>query len=260
MVSLALYDKIGTGYDTTRKADSYITSRLLFHIQPETGRRYLDLACGSGNYTIALKISGLDICGIDISDKMLRLAQQKDPSIGWILGDVEAMPFPDTSLTGAFCVLAIHHLINLQKVFNELFRVVTDRIVIFTSTAEQMEYYWLNEYFPEAMKKSIEQMPSNKTIEGALRKAGFSQILWDPYEIKDNLQDFILYIGKHRPEMYLDPKTRQGSSTFSSLADPEEVKRGCDLLKADIRSGRIIKITEAYHTNIGDYVFVIASK
>lgn len=257
---MALYDKIGNGYDTTRKADLYITGRLLFYMQPKVDKRYLDLACGSGNYTITLRTSGLDICGIDISDKMLSLARPKDPSINWVLGDVEALPFSYNSFTGAFCVLAIHQFKNLQQVFNESLRVVTDRLVIFTSTAEQMEGYWLNEYFPTAMRKSIEQMPSAKTIADTLRKVGFNRIVWEPYEIKDDLQDLFLYIGKHQPEMYLNSKIRQGSSTFSSLADFEEIKRGCDLLDADIRSGRIHKVMEAYNRNNGDYLFVTASK
>jgi 2-polyprenyl-3-methyl-5-hydroxy-6-metoxy-1,4-benzoquinol methylase len=36
---------------------------------------FLDIGCGSGNYTGALETKGLDIEGIDISDEMLR--QQK---------------------------------------------------------------------------------------------------------------------------------------------------------------------------------------
>jgi SAM-dependent methyltransferase len=85
---MALYDKIGIGYDNFRKADPYITSRLLSHNKPVSSRRCLDLACGSGNYTIALKKANVNISGIDISEHMLHLAQHKSPSINWILGYV----------------------------------------------------------------------------------------------------------------------------------------------------------------------------
>jgi hypothetical protein len=32
---LALYDKFSNCYDTTRKADPYVTGGLLFHMQPD---------------------------------------------------------------------------------------------------------------------------------------------------------------------------------------------------------------------------------
>lgn len=257
---MALYDKIGSGYDITRKADPYITSRLLFHLHPVPGRRYLDLACGSGNYTIALKESRIDVCGIDISGQMLSLARQKDPSNNWVRGDAEVLPFPDNSFAGVTCILAIHHFKNLQRALKEAFRVVTERMVIFTATAEQMESYWVNEYFPEAMRKSIEQMPSQKTVEEALKGAGFNQVIWEPYEIKNDLQDWFLYSGKHRPEMYLDPKTRLGISTFASLADADEIKKGCEILAADIGSGKIHQVMKSYASRIGDYMFVVGCK
>lgn len=255
---MALYDKIGERYDSTRKADPYITGRLLFHLKPLPNEKYLDLACGSGNYAVALKESGLNMYGIDISERMLRQAQQKGLSIPWFLGDAEALPFSDNSFTGATCILGIHHFKNLAKAFKELFRILTWRLVIFTATAEQMENYWLNEYFPEAMRKSIEQMPSKKIIEDSLLCAGFNDILWEPYEIQGDLQDFFLYIGKHHPEMYLDPQVRLGSSTFSSLADLDEVKEGCARLKADISSGRIYQIIKSYDSHEGDYMFGVA--
>jgi SAM-dependent methyltransferase len=257
---LALYDKIGSGYDINRKADPYITRRLLFHLHPVLRRMYLDLACGSGNYTIAFKESGIDVGGIDISGQMISLARQKDPSIDWVRGDTEALPFLDRSLAGATCILAIHHFKNLQRVFKEASRIVTERLVIFTATAEQVKGYWLNEYFPEAMRKSVDQMPSRNTIEKTLRDAGFNPVIWERYEIKNDLQDWFLYSGKHRPEMYLDPKIRLGISTFASLADAGEIKKGCDLLAADIRSGKIHQVTNSYNSRIGDYMFVVGCK
>ena len=49
-----LYDSIGIEYDTTRRADPYIAGRLAHHLALSKGGTYLDLACGSGNYTNAL--------------------------------------------------------------------------------------------------------------------------------------------------------------------------------------------------------------
>jgi len=193
---------------------------------------------------------------------MLSSAYQKNTSIAWGLGNVEAIPFQNGSFSGAICVLAIHHFVNLQLVFNEVARVLSSgRFVIFTATADQMRGYWLNEYFPRAMKKSIDQMPGKNEIIEALQNAGFRNIQMEPYEIRDDLEDLFLYSGKHRPGIYLDSQIRMGISTFAALADSNEIERGGKLLEADIRSGRLNEVIAYYGMReAGDYLFVVGRK
>lgn len=259
---MALYDKIGSSYDKSRCADPFISKRLYFHLHPDLNLRYLDIACGTGNYTIALQRLGLQISGIDQSIQMINIARQKDSSIKWFLGDVKELPFPNDIFSGATCILAIHHFTNLQCAFSEIARVMLKGyFVIFTATSEQMKRYWLNEYFPEAMGKSIRQMQRKSEIVGALKKAGFNKISFELYEIKEALEDFFLYSGKNHPEIYLDPRVRMNICTFAALAESDEVKRGCSLLDADIRSGRIHQVIDSYRLQIkGDYMFVIGRK
>lgn len=71
-----LYDDTGKEYDTTRKADPELAQRLRNHLQVSDGSRVLDIACGTGNYTIALANSGLLMTGVDISEEMISKAQR----------------------------------------------------------------------------------------------------------------------------------------------------------------------------------------
>ncbi len=159
------------------------------------------------------------------------------------------------------CTLAIHHFAALSPVFQEAYRVLDrGRFVILTATPVQMQSYRLNEYFPDAMVKSIEQMPALDLVTGALTQAGFTSIDTEGFDIRDDLQDFFLYSGKYRPDMYLDEGVRRGISTFASLADPEEVTSGCLRLAEDIQSGRIDEVRASYENQGGDYLFVIATK
>lgn len=64
----AIYNKIGKTYDLTRKADPTITKQLINLLQVEPNQKYLDLGCGTGNYTASLTAANIDIEGIDISD------------------------------------------------------------------------------------------------------------------------------------------------------------------------------------------------
>jgi predicted TPR repeat methyltransferase len=68
------YDKIGIGYNSTRQADPYLTERLLYHLQPKNNKLYLDIGCGTGNYTCALDDKGISFIGVEPSGEMLREA------------------------------------------------------------------------------------------------------------------------------------------------------------------------------------------
>lgn len=258
---MALYNQIGKTYDSTRRADPYLLSRLLHHLQPVPEELYLDVACGTGNYTIAIAETGVQLHGFDLSEQMLSKLRKKSESIPLFQGDVEAMLFEDQTYSGAICTLATHHFPDLYKAFKEIYRVLKPgRFVIFTATPEQMKGYWLNEYFPDAMEKSIVQMPDWVLVESALTEAGFANIQTDPYDIREDLQDLFLYSGKHRPRFYLDEKIRSGISTFSSLADPDEVERGLKKLEQDIESGDIERVIASYQYDQGDYLFVVSEK
>ncbi len=54
----AVYDSIGAGYERHRRADPAIVDTLTGALHAPSGGPYLDLACGSGNYTIALARQG----------------------------------------------------------------------------------------------------------------------------------------------------------------------------------------------------------
>ncbi len=191
---MAIYNQIGNSYNSTRKADPVIVRKVLDQLQPIRGERYLDLACGTGNYTIEYKKSGLQLIGVDPSKLMIDQAQVRDASIDWSIGSAEALPFEDNSFRGVICTNAIHHFQNLSKSFLECSRVISSgRLVIFCSTQEQMEQYWLNHYFPEMMRKSIEQMPTRNQIFECLEGAGFVEIVCEPFSVTSELEDLFLY-------------------------------------------------------------------
>jgi ubiquinone/menaquinone biosynthesis C-methylase UbiE len=257
----ALYDRIGLQYDTTRRADPYLVERLISHLNPVPHGEYLDMACGTGNYTVALARPDIRVYGVDQSQRMIAAAREKSPAVAWHLGNVEALPFRDGVFAGVLCTLAIHHFQALRPAFQEAFRVLAQgRFVLFTATAEQMRGYWLNAYFPTAMARSIVQMPTLPEIVHALREGGFTTIYLEPYQVRTDVQDFFLYSGKHWPEMYLDPHVRAGISTFAALADAAEVQDGCRRLSQDIQSGCIARVIARYQHTQGDYLFVVGEK
>lgn len=223
---------------------------------------YLDIGCGTGNYTLALADRGLDFVGIDPSSIMLKEAKSRSQKVKWLTGSAEQIPMENQSFEGAIATLTIHHWEDLEKAFSEMNRVlaINGRIVIFTSTSEQMNQYWLNHYFPKMLHHSIVQMPSFSKIKYAIASADLEIIAIEKYFIKNDLQDGFLYIGKNHPELYFNQKVRNGISSFSSLANGEEIKNGLQKLKHDLSKGTFESLRKGYDKGLGDYMFIVIKK
>ena len=261
VVTIPIYNQIGFNYNSTRKADPFITQTIINSLEAVPKVKYLDLACGTGNYTYAYHLNGLDFVGVDESKLMIEQAALNQPQLRWAIGNAENLPFENSVFNGITCTNAIHHFKNLQLVFKECVRVLkSGNLVIFCSTREQMKNYWLKHYFPKMMRRSTEQMPTLNAITDSLERAGFQNIKTSPYFVQSDLQDLFLYSGKNRPDLYLDEGFRRNISSFASLAETDEVNNGIEMLKVDIENGTIHKLIERSHSNAGDYLFVSGSR
>lgn len=257
-----IYDQIGRSYDETRSADPNIVTTICKLLSPKTDGHYLDIGCGSGNYTVALAQQGHQMTGIDISEKMLGKARKKSQSVSWHNCDAKKLQFNDCEFNGAICILAIHHIQEFEKIFCEEYRVLKPgtRFVIFTSTPEQIRSYWLCHYFPKMMEDGCKMMASQHELILALTKAGFSDFVNEKFFIDNDLKDWFLHAGKYQPEIYLNPAVRAGISTFAKVPDSGEVEAGLCSLKEDIENNTIKAIIEKYENQKGDYLFLSATK
>ncbi|MEP6763158.1 MAG: class I SAM-dependent methyltransferase [Gemmatimonadaceae bacterium] len=251
-----LYDRIGGAYDNTRRPDPFIARQLAAQFIPHDKNKTIDIACGTGNYTALLaRQLGGHWTGVDQSARMLQVAAEKSQAIRWTTASVEALPFPAETFGSALCTNALHHFPSLRNAFREIRRTIklNGRLVMFSATANQMRGYWLNEYFPVAMQRSIDAMPEASALQATLEECGFALQERIPYEIQIDLQDRFLYSGKHDPLLYLNPQYRAGISTFSTISSAAEVADGCKQLEADVRDGAFQEIANRYRNIDGDY-------
>ena len=256
-----LYDRIGAGYDATRRADPAIVATLARLLRLQDTGRYLDLACGTGHYTAELAAQGGRWHGIDASQRMLDPARRQATAIDWRRGDAEALPYAARYFDGVMCTLAIHHFADLRMVFTEVARVLGNGpLVLFTAFAEQMRHYWLWRYFPRMMAASTAQMPARDGVLEALAAAGFEAPRIEPFQVRDSLQDLFLYAGRQRPALYLDAAVRANISSFARLCPPGELHDGLAALQADLHAGRADTLATLPDEPAGDYAFVVARR
>ncbi len=102
--------------------EAVVNPMLLDVLQPEAGRRYLDLACGEGRVMRALKESGAAIHGVDLTLALARRAADSGPVVLGRLPDLDFLR--DDSYDGAFCVLALEHIEDERRLFAEVARAV----------------------------------------------------------------------------------------------------------------------------------------
>src|SRR4029077_20585634 len=85
---------VGAVYDHGRPFHHPRTlARALAHLGDAPVARGLDIACGTGMSTVALREHAEQVAGVDVSPEMLRAARRM-PGISYLSARAERMPFP----------------------------------------------------------------------------------------------------------------------------------------------------------------------
>ena len=214
-----LYDRIGDGYAGLRRADPRIAARLHAALGPPGD--LLNVGAGTGNY----EPQDRRVVAVEPSSEMIR---QRRPHAAPVVQAVAArLPFADGAFEAGLAVLTVHHWPDPVAGLRELRRVVRGRIVILTFDPGARP--WLTDYLPELAALDEAQMPALKTYAAAL-----GPVRLEPLTTPHDCADGFLYAFWRRPEAYLDPRIRSGSSSFRALANPQP---GLERLRSDLESG-----------------------
>ena len=90
------------------------------------GLQVADIGCGPGHVAGYLASRGARVEGIDLSPAMIDEARAAHPELGFRVGDMFALPYPDAALGGVVAFYAIVHLRSdeLAAPLRELHRVL----------------------------------------------------------------------------------------------------------------------------------------
>jgi SAM-dependent methyltransferase len=88
----------------------------------------LDVACGTGNATIPAARTGAQVTGVDLTPRMLEVADERARAAGvqvrWLEGDMEALPFDDDHFDVVVSTFGCQFAARHEVVADELARVL----------------------------------------------------------------------------------------------------------------------------------------
>jgi len=124
---------------------------VLDSLGPVEGRDVLEIACGTGRFTVMLAERGANVTGIDISAAMLargranaRAAAVAD-RLEFARADAGRLPFPDDAFDAVFAMRFFHLADTPASFLSEMARVARDTVFFdtFNATSARTAYNWL---------------------------------------------------------------------------------------------------------------------
>jgi ubiquinone/menaquinone biosynthesis C-methylase UbiE len=88
------------------------------------GKKVLDLGCGSGLYVRELIRRGAKVKGIDVSEEMVKIAREENPSIEFKVGSSEKLPYKNQEFDVVLSALMMPYPSKWDKTLKEVNRVL----------------------------------------------------------------------------------------------------------------------------------------
>jgi len=133
-----------------------------------------DLGCGPGQVARHLQMLGVDVCGYDLSPRMVELARQLNPAIEFRQGDMTALDVPDECWAGIAAFYSIIHIAAelMNQTLKELWRSLRPDGLLLLSFHIGSETIHLDEWWGQPVCVDF-FMLDPQTIASQLRDAGY---------------------------------------------------------------------------------------
>jgi ubiquinone/menaquinone biosynthesis C-methylase UbiE len=150
-------DSVAEAYEDKRFSrggqliDQREKTAVLNALAPLEDKRVLEIACGTGRFTVMLAQEGADVVGLDISAAMLQQGREKaraegvEARLDFMRGDGARLPFPDDYFDATFAI-RFFHLANTPGSFlSEMRRVTKEQVFFdtFNRFSSRTLYNWL---------------------------------------------------------------------------------------------------------------------
>ncbi|WP_255170177.1 methyltransferase domain-containing protein [Natrononativus amylolyticus] len=149
-------DDVAEEYDEKRFSrggqliDRREKAAVLDAIMPLEDKKVLEIACGTGRFTVMLAARGANVVGLDISAAMLQQGRTKARAAGvsenleFLRGDAGRLPFPDDHFDTVVAMRFFHLADDPEAFLSEMRRVSKHQIVFdtFNRFSARSVYNW----------------------------------------------------------------------------------------------------------------------
>jgi SAM-dependent methyltransferase len=216
-----LYDTIGHSYPLTRRTEPRIAA--LIWAALGDARTVLNVGAGTGSY----EPPDRDVIAAEPSAVMR--AQRPPGAASCLSARAERLPFADGTFDAAMAVLSDHHWADPVAGLREMRRVAR-RVVVIQFGAAGPDRFWLTrDYLPE-----FARLGSGAPALAERARAIGARM--QPVPIPWDCADGFFHAYWRRPEAYLLPEVRRGTSVWARVG-PEAENRAITNLRADLNSG-----------------------
>ena len=120
-------------------------------VGPVEGDDVLEIACGTGRFTVLLAERGADVVGLDVSEAMIQQGREKARGAGvadhldFLQGDAGRLPFPDNSFDTVLAMRFFHLADTPASYLTEMRRVSRNRVFFdtFNRFSTRSLYNWM---------------------------------------------------------------------------------------------------------------------
>ena len=132
----------GLFYRMQKRQFQRIISQIASVLDLSDSKSILDVGCGTGALCSVLSEKGFRVTGIDVADKMLRVARRQDKTnrIQFITGSVlDGLPFEDQAFDISIASYVAHGLSpeERQKLYSEMRRETRECVIIHDYNAKR---------------------------------------------------------------------------------------------------------------------------
>lgn len=220
----ARYDTLGSHYAPIRRPDPRIAAAIWSALGD--AESVVNVGAGAGSY----EPTDRDVIAIEPSEVMI--AQRPAGAAPAIKAAAEALPLADGDVDAALAVLTMQHWDDVEAGLSEMLRVASRRLVLVTIDVDTLAELWtIRDYAPEMLAAHAAGYPSITWLLDTLPGASVT-----PLPIARDCTDGFMAAYWGRPEAYLDPAIRAGTSAWQQLP-AQVVDRAVERLQADLDGG-----------------------
>jgi ubiquinone/menaquinone biosynthesis C-methylase UbiE len=201
--SMTDYDESSKTYNNSRVPNPKLVELFATKVRMSRNTSLLDFGCGTGNYLTLIKgLYDCKCCGVEPSDGMRTIAKKNNPSLTIRKGDHKRIPFDDASFDFIFMTDVIHHVPDIDRMFQTLHRRLRTNglLCIVTESWDQIGNRWYNQYFPSLAASEKMRYPDIEAIVHSALNNGFllDEIMINTSNAADVVSDRFIQIVEEK--------------------------------------------------------------